>query len=200
MEFSTFSNFPRRQNVHVNFSLGSTRFFKVARARSREGLCVVKVFVIHDPSLPLKNYKEQIEGQSVAHLLIFFWNKMESLRSFLPLISQKWEWSCLVLRTVNHFKKPRWVLLNDGIGGIICGRSWWWRTCSCVFSYLCEKGMFLLHQLSDKAALLYRQYVKDSLYDRISTRPFLNTIEKKWLAFQLLCALNQCHKLNVSEL
>lgn len=60
--------------------------------------------------------------------------------------------------------------------------------------------MFLLHQLSDKAALLYRQYVKDSLYDRISTRPFLNTIEKKWLAFQLLCALNQCHKLNVSEL
>ena len=43
-------------------SLGSTRFFKVARARGREGLSVVKVFVIHDPSLPLKNYKDQIEG------------------------------------------------------------------------------------------------------------------------------------------
>ncbi len=57
--------------------------------------------------------------------------------------------------------------------------------------------MFLF-QLSDKAALLFRQYVKDSLYDRISTRPFLNNIEKKWLAFQLLCALNQCHKLNVN--
>lgn len=55
-----------------------------------------------------------------------------------------------------------------------------------------------LFQHSDKAALLFRQYVKDSLYDRISTRPFLNRIEKKWLAFQLLCALNQCHKIKVS--
>ena len=53
-------------------------------------------------------------------------------------------------------------------------------------------------QLSERAALLFRQYVKDSLYDRISTRPFLNAMEKTWLAFQLLCALNQCHKLSVS--
>lgn len=53
-------------------------------------------------------------------------------------------------------------------------------------------------QLTDKAALLFRQYVKDSLYDRISTRPFLNLVEKRWLTFQLLCALNQCHRLNVS--
>merc|ERR550532_2718783 len=51
--------------------------------------------------------------------------------------------------------------------------------------------------MTDKAGLLFRQYVKDSLYDRISTRPFLNHIEKKWITFQLLCALNQCHKLNV---
>ena len=58
--------------------------------------------------------------------------------------------------------------------------------------------MFVCYQISDKAALLFRQYVKDSLYDRISTRPFLNSIEKKWLAFQLLCAINQCHKLQVS--
>ena len=53
-------------------------------------------------------------------------------------------------------------------------------------------------QMTEKAVLLFRQYVKDSLYDRISTRPFLNHIEKKWITFQLLCALNQCHKLNVS--
>jgi len=55
-------------------------------------------------------------------------------------------------------------------------------------------------QQSDRAALLIRQYVKDSLYDRISTRPFLSPIEKKWIAYQLLCAVNQCHKLNVSDL
>ena len=54
----------------------------------------------------------------------------------------------------------------------------------------------LLQQL-DRSALLFRQYVKYSLYDRMSTRPFLNSIEKRWIAFQLLCALNQCHKLKV---
>lgn len=31
------------------------------------------------------------------------------------------------------------------------------------------------------------------MYDRLSTRPFLEDIEKKWLAFQLLCALRDCH-------
>ncbi|KAF2728981.1 ARM repeat-containing protein, partial [Polyplosphaeria fusca] len=40
---------------------------------------------------------------------------------------------------------------------------------------------------------LVRQYVHSSLYDRISTRPFLEEIEKKWLSFQLLCAIRDCH-------
>src|SRR5687767_13415076 len=40
---------------------------------------------------------------------------------------------------------------------------------------------------------LVRQYLYSSLYDRLSTRPFLEDIEKKWLAFQLLCALRDCH-------
>ncbi|CAH2097621.1 unnamed protein product [Euphydryas editha] len=49
-------------HVELTFdqSLGSTRFFKVARARTREGLVVVKVFAIHDPSLPLAEHKERI--------------------------------------------------------------------------------------------------------------------------------------------
>lgn len=38
-----------------------------------------------------------------------------------------------------------------------------------------------------------RQFLYSSLYDRLSTRPFLEDIEKKWLAFQLLCALRDCH-------
>ena len=33
--------------------------------------------------------------------------------------------------------------------------------------------------------------------DAISTRPFLEDIEKKWLSFQLLCALRDCHARNV---
>lgn len=32
------------------------------------------------------------------------------------------------------------------------------------------------------------------MYDRVSTRPFLTTTEKKWITFQVLCALHQCHK------
>jgi hypothetical protein len=45
-----------------------------------------------------------------------------------------------------------------------------------------------------------REYVKYSLYDRISTRPFLTDIEKRWIAFQVLYALHQCHKVGVSDI
>ncbi|KAH9960599.1 ARM repeat-containing protein [Lactifluus volemus] len=68
---------------------------------------------------------------------------------------------------------------------------------------------------SDKAGYLIRQWVASNLYDRIrsvvpsnstrapdsymppSTRPFLNSIEKKWIAFQLLNALrdSRSHKI-----
>ncbi|KAK4246447.1 hypothetical protein C7999DRAFT_42134 [Corynascus novoguineensis] len=44
---------------------------------------------------------------------------------------------------------------------------------------------------------LVRQFLYSSLYDRLSTRPFLEDIEKKWLAFQLLCALRDCHSKGV---
>ncbi|KAA1474364.1 ARM repeat-containing protein [Dentipellis sp. KUC8613] len=42
---------------------------------------------------------------------------------------------------------------------------------------------------TEKAGYLIRQWVASNLYDRISTRPFLSTIEKKWIAFQLLTGL-----------
>ncbi|EXJ75182.1 VPS15 protein kinase [Cladophialophora psammophila CBS 110553] len=44
---------------------------------------------------------------------------------------------------------------------------------------------------------LVRQYMFSSVYDRMSTRPFLEDIEKKWLAFQLLCAVRDCHARNL---
>ncbi|KIW44356.1 uncharacterized protein PV06_05370 [Exophiala oligosperma] len=44
---------------------------------------------------------------------------------------------------------------------------------------------------------LVRQYMFSSVYDRISTRPFLEDIEKKWLAFQLLCGIRDCHARNI---
>ncbi|EFJ32769.1 hypothetical protein SELMODRAFT_230900 [Selaginella moellendorffii] len=46
---------------------------------------------------------------------------------------------------------------------------------------------------TDKAAYLLRQYFFSNLHERLSTRPFLSTIQKKWLAFQLLHAVKQSH-------
>ncbi|XP_031568622.1 phosphoinositide 3-kinase regulatory subunit 4-like [Actinia tenebrosa] len=112
-------------------SLGSTRFFKVARAQHKEGLCVVKVFAIQDPSLPLKQYQDELKDIKI---------RLSNAPNVLP---------------------------------------------------------FQRSVLSDKASLLIRQFVKDNLYDRISTRPFLNLIEKKWIVYQLLCALEQCHSVQV---
>ncbi|KAK9471858.1 uncharacterized protein V1510DRAFT_426608 [Dipodascopsis tothii] len=46
---------------------------------------------------------------------------------------------------------------------------------------------------TERAGYLLRQYFGNMLYDRISTRPFLEGIEKRWIAFQLLVGLEQCH-------
>lgn len=50
---------------------------------------------------------------------------------------------------------------------------------------------------TDKAAYLLRQYFFNNLHDRLSTRPFLTLVEKKWLAFQLLCAVKQSHQCGI---
>ncbi|CCJ29180.1 unnamed protein product, partial [Pneumocystis jirovecii] len=50
---------------------------------------------------------------------------------------------------------------------------------------------------TEKAGYLLREFFFISLYDRISTRPFLQTIEKKWIVFQLLCGLRDCHSKQV---
>ncbi|KAK0061121.1 phosphoinositide 3-kinase regulatory subunit 4 [Biomphalaria pfeifferi] len=120
---------------HYEFdcSLGSTRFFKVVRARCKEGLVVVRIFVIQGSSvpLPLKEYQDRLD---------VIYKSLKNLPNCLP---------------------------------------------------------FQKHVKLDRAAFLIRQYIKYSLYDRLSTRPFLTLIEKRWIAFQLLCALNQCHKVQV---
>jgi len=55
---------------------------------------------------------------------------------------------------------------------------------------------FLLRE-TDTAVVLMRQYFFSSLYDRISTRPFLENIEKRWIAYQMLLALYECHSRGV---
>lgn len=49
--------------IQFESNLGSTRFFKVARAKCDEGgLVVVKVFVKNDPTLPLEVQADRIES------------------------------------------------------------------------------------------------------------------------------------------
>lgn len=123
-------------------SLGSTRFFKVAKAKHKEGPTVVKVFTIPDASV--------VKGFPIADLLYALKVQRDLVEDIRPKLS-----------TVPHCLPFQKALLMS------------------------------------KAAILVRQFVKDNLYDRISTRPFLNNIEKRWITFQLLQCLNQCHKLNI---
>lgn len=62
--------------IQYESNMGSTRFLKVARARSEEGLTVVKVFVKHDPTLPLEVHADKLEAikkslQNAANCLPF---------------------------------------------------------------------------------------------------------------------------------
>ncbi|KAI0327534.1 hypothetical protein GY45DRAFT_1373135 [Cubamyces sp. BRFM 1775] len=52
---------------------------------------------------------------------------------------------------------------------------------------------------TDKAGYVIRQWVASNLYDRISTRPFLSIVEKKWIAFQVLNALRDARNRKVSH-
>lgn len=53
---------------------------------------------------------------------------------------------------------------------------------------------------TEKAGYVIRQYLHSSLYDRISTTPFLTPFEKTWIAFQLISAVSEAHSRDVIEL
>ncbi|SMN21856.1 similar to Saccharomyces cerevisiae YBR097W VPS15 Myristoylated serine/threonine protein kinase involved in vacuolar protein sorting [Maudiozyma saulgeensis] len=50
---------------------------------------------------------------------------------------------------------------------------------------------------SNRAGYLIRQHLRRNLYDRLSSRPYLHEIESKFIAFQLLQALNDIHNLDI---
>lgn len=51
--------------------------------------------------------------------------------------------------------------------------------------------------VNDKSIILLRQYIKYNLYDRLSTRPFLTSIEKRWIAYQMLRCILSLHKQSI---
>ncbi|EAU84150.2 other/VPS15 protein kinase [Coprinopsis cinerea okayama7 len=52
---------------------------------------------------------------------------------------------------------------------------------------------------TERAGYIIRQWVASNLYDRISTRPFLTMVEKRWISFQLLNALRDARNRKVSH-
>lgn len=56
---------------------------------------------------------------------------------------------------------------------------------------------FVCCLVNEKCAILLRQFIKYNLYDRLSTRPFLTQIEKRWIAYQLLRCIQSLHKLSI---
>ncbi|KAF5325055.1 hypothetical protein D9619_009624 [Psilocybe cf. subviscida] len=52
---------------------------------------------------------------------------------------------------------------------------------------------------TEKAGYIIRQWLASSLYDRISTRPFLSTVEKKWISFQILNAMRDARNRKISH-
>jgi phosphoinositide-3-kinase regulatory subunit 4 len=53
--------------------------------------------------------------------------------------------------------------------------------------------------VTERAAFLVRQYFAHNLFERVGTRPFLTFLEKRWVLFQLLKALDQCHHWGISH-
>ncbi|KAF9516566.1 hypothetical protein BS47DRAFT_1371689 [Hydnum rufescens UP504] len=52
---------------------------------------------------------------------------------------------------------------------------------------------------TERAGYIIRQWLANNLYDRISTRPFLSLVEKKWIAFQLVHAMKDVRARKVAH-
>ena len=52
---------------------------------------------------------------------------------------------------------------------------------------------------NEKAGMIIRQFYKYNLKERLYVRPFLTKIEKIWLSFQLLFAINELHSKNFTH-
>ncbi|KAM0311405.1 hypothetical protein ACHAO8_007200 [Botrytis cinerea] len=121
---------PELSDLVYEKSMGTARFMKSIRARSQDGVVLVKV-VVKPYAMDLKKYRKKIVRERKA---------LADVPNALP-------YQRIVETETNGY--------------------------------------------------LVRQYLYSSLYDRMSTRPFLEDIEKKWLAFQLLCAIRDCHARDV---
>ncbi|CAH8557711.1 unnamed protein product [Heterobilharzia americana] len=52
---------------------------------------------------------------------------------------------------------------------------------------------FSTSYITERCGVLIRDFIDQSLADRLCTRPFLCIEDKRWIAYQLLCAIDQLH-------
>ncbi|VDO83930.1 unnamed protein product [Schistosoma curassoni] len=52
---------------------------------------------------------------------------------------------------------------------------------------------FSTSYITERSGVLIRDFIDQSLADRLCTRPFLCIEDKRWIAYQLLCAVDQLH-------
>ncbi|CAH8499372.1 unnamed protein product [Schistosoma turkestanicum] len=52
---------------------------------------------------------------------------------------------------------------------------------------------FSTSYITERCGVLIRDFIDQSLADRLCTRPFLCIEDKRWIAYQLLCAVDQLH-------
>jgi len=58
---------------------------------------------------------------------------------------------------------------------------------------------FQIVNKNDRTIILSRAFIKDNLFYRFQTRPYLTRIEKKWIAYQLLVALKNIHEHGIAH-
>ncbi|VDM51815.1 unnamed protein product [Angiostrongylus costaricensis] len=137
----------------VPFSLGSTRFMKVARGRNSEGACVWKVFLTQEDAIVYEPYRKGVFR--IRDALVNAPNCCVMKRIYVSVLDIS-------------SPKSRSIKINTKIA-----------------------------QVTPKWAVLIRPFQKQTLCDRLSTRPYIIQQEKIWYIYQIFKALAQCQKANV---
>lgn len=150
--------------------MGQSRFLKTIRARHAHGAAVVKVYLKPDSSLSLQAIHRRLKGQ-FHHFLT------ESV-VYLCLTAQ---WRGRRWRVVRMYWRIRRVSRRSGRAISFDPGSL--ATFTIELGTLCPLPSHL-HALNRLPH---------------STRPFLSSIEKKWIAFQLLTALKHARERNVTK-
>ncbi|XP_018651160.1 serine/threonine kinase [Schistosoma mansoni] len=60
-------------------------------------------------------------------------------------------------------------------------------------SQLLWRYQAIISYITERSGVLIRDFIDQSLADRLCTRPFLCIEDKRWIAYQLLCAVDQLH-------